>query len=82
MLQIETKGSWRAMGQQIGETFRHWFEASLDRFAPWLVEDLDRYRPAIAEIRSILELYCSELNEETEGMAGGKDVGPPGDVFL
>ena len=80
MLQIETEGTWRAMGQQVGETFRHWFEASLDRFAPWLVEELDRYRPAIAEIRGILEVYCPELNEETEGMA--EAVGFEPDLML
>ena len=37
MLQIETAGSWRDMGRQVGEEFRGHFAPMLDRFAPWLV---------------------------------------------
>jgi len=71
MLHIETRGAWREMGRQIGETFRRWFEPMLDHFAPELVSDAGRHRPAIERIRRVLLAHCPELLEETLGMAEG-----------
>jgi len=69
MLRIETRGSWREMGRQLGEEFREWFPVCLERYASWLTAELDRWRPAIAEIRELLQRHCPELAEETAGMA-------------
>ncbi|MDP6357561.1 MAG: C45 family autoproteolytic acyltransferase/hydrolase [Planctomycetota bacterium] len=80
MLQIETTGSWRQMGQQIGEEFRDWFEPIREHFASWLVDDFEKHQPAIAGLRALLLEHCPELNEETEGMA--EAVGFESDFML
>lgn len=71
MLHIETRGSWREMGRQMGETFRDWFAPTLEHFAPWLVREPETWAPAVATVRAILEQHAPELIEETEGMAEG-----------
>ncbi len=76
MLQIETRGSWREMGRQIGEEFREWFRPALDHFASWLVEEPDRYRPGVAYVRRVLAAHCPELGDETLGMAEGAGLEP------
>ena len=54
MLRIETKGSPRQMGQQLGEAFREWFPQLFNHFAKWLLADLNRFRPVIREIDALL----------------------------
>ncbi len=76
MLFIETRGSWRDMGRQLGEASSEQLHACLDRYASWLVADLDRYRPAIGQIRSLLGDHAPELIDETEGLAESSGVEP------
>jgi len=80
MLHIETHGTWREMGRQIGEEFREHFAPVLDHFAAWLRDDLDAYRPAAGAIRALVLEHCPELQEETLGMA--EAVGFEPDLML
>lgn len=80
MLRIETQGSWRRMGEQVGEAYGDLLRQCLDQFAPWLAEDVDRYRPAIGRVRSLVAQHCPEVNDETEGMASG--AGMESDLML
>ena len=74
MLYIETKGTWRDMGRQLGEAFSEQLAQCVEHYAPWLVADLDRYRPAISQIRELLASHCPELNEETAGLAESSGI--------
>ena len=76
MLRIETRGPWREMGRQVGETFRDWFPRVLDHFARWLAADLDGFRPAVGRIREVLLRHCPEVQEETLGMAEAAGIEP------
>ena len=74
MLFIETKGTWRKMGRQLGDAFLDQLKQCIDHYASWLVADLDRYRPAIGQIRALLSSHAPELLEETEGLAESSGV--------
>ena len=80
MLRIETKGSPRQMGQQLGEAFREWFPQLFNHFAKWLLADLNRFRPVIREIDALLLCHAPELHEETLGLA--EAVGVEFDLML
>jgi predicted choloylglycine hydrolase len=77
MLWIETKGTWREMGRQIGEQFRGQLTQCLDKFAPWLVADLPAHLAAIEEIRTTLRPHAPELLDETAGMAQSSGINEP-----
>lgn len=74
MLYIETKGSHRAMGRQLGEAFADPWRRCIDEFVPWMRDDLDTWRPAVGRVREVIGRHCPELLEETEGIAEAVDV--------
>lgn len=76
MLTIETHGSWRDMGQQLGEAFRQELGRCIDHFCPWLIADPARYAPAIGFIRELLERHAPELLAESQGIAEGANLPP------
>ena len=80
MLYIETRGTWREMGRQLGEAFAPELAECIEHYAAWLVADLDRYRPGIEQIREVLSSHCPELNEETLGLA--ESAGIEADTLL
>ena len=69
MLKIETEGTWREMGRQIGEEFREHFEPLMQRCCPWFLAEPDKYAPAVAKIRTAVANHAPELLEETWGLA-------------
>jgi len=69
MLRIETKGTWREMGRQIGEEFRAHFEPLMQRCCSWLLAEPEKYAPAVAKIRAVVANDAPELLEETWGLA-------------
>lgn len=71
MLHLETSGTWRDMGRQMGEAFRDDIARGIDRFAPWLVSEADRYRPAVNRLRAMLAEHAPDLLDEARGMAEG-----------
>ena len=73
MLRIETKGSWREMGRQLGETFPEQLAACVDRYF-YRRLDPAKCAPGIRAIEAILREYCPEIIEETEGMAEGAGI--------
>ena len=74
MLFIETHGTWREMGQQIGEAFSEQLQQCMQHYASWLAADPDKYLPAVGQIREILSEHCPELIDETEGLAESTDI--------
>jgi len=76
MLHIETRGTWREMGRQIGEQFRRWFPPVLEHFAPYLRSDFESVRPAVRRIGRMLEKNAPDLLEETRGVAEGAGFEP------
>jgi hypothetical protein len=74
VLFIETRGSWREMGRQIGDAFPEQLRSCIDYYAAWLVADLDRYRPAIAQIRDLISAHVPELIDETAGLAESSGI--------
>lgn len=76
MLTIETSGSWREMGRQLGEQCGDDIRRCMQTYAPWLIEDTDRFRPAVADLRAVLAEHCPELLEESQGMAEGAGLEP------
>ena len=76
MLRIETKGSWREMGQQIGEEFRDHFDPLMQRCCPWLLAEPEKFSYAIAKIRAMLQTHAPELLEETSGLAEAINFDP------
>ncbi len=76
MLFLETKGTWREMGLQLGEAFAEKLHQCLERYASWLLADLGRYQPAIGQIRDLLSTHAPELIDETEGLAESTGVDP------
>ncbi len=71
MLHLETSGTWREMGRQLGETFRDEIARGVERFAPWLVSEAKRYRPAVNRLRAMLAEHAPDLLDEARGMAEG-----------
>jgi predicted choloylglycine hydrolase len=69
MLKIETTGTWREMGRQIGEEFREYFEPLMQRCCPRLLAEPDKYAPAVAKIYAAVAQHAPELLEETWGLA-------------
>jgi len=76
MLQVETAGTWREMGRQLGEAFREEITRAQQLFAPWLVTEGEKYAPALGRLRALLEGHCPELLEEALGMAEGAGLSP------
>lgn len=77
MLWIETRGSWRDMGRQYGETLKREIAACMEHYAGWLLQEPDRYAPAVAGIRRTIETHCPALLDETKGMADATGVPEP-----
>ena len=80
MLWIETKGSWREMGRQLGEEFRDTIKACMEHYAPWLLAEPVKYAPAIQSLSGVLEQHCPVVLEETHGLA--EAVGTPRELML
>ena len=76
MLFIETAGSWRDMGRQLGKTFSAVIERCFEYYCPWLREEQKLYSPAISEVRRLLQKECPDLLEESDGMADGAGMDP------
>ena len=76
MLRIETKGTWREIGRQIGEEFRAHFDPLMQRCCPWLLAQPEKFSYAIAKIRAMLKMHAPELLEETWGLAEAIDFDP------
>ena len=74
MLFIETSGSWRAMGEQVGARFAEPLRRCMDRYCPWLLAEPRRYEEPIRSLRALLDEVCPDLLEETRGMAEGADL--------
>lgn len=73
---IETTGSWREMGRQLGETFAEPLRVCIDHYCPWLSADPGRFTPAVQNVRESLQAHCPELLDETEGLAEGAGLHP------
>ena len=69
MYHIETYGSPRQMGQQIGDALGDQFDRIIDRYAPWIRGMDDRRRAAVAALRDVTARHAPEVLEETAGMA-------------
>lgn len=76
MLRIETSGSWRDMGCQLGKAFGEQLHRCLNHYASWLVADTERYTPGITAIQTLLKRHMPGLLEETHGIADAIDVHP------
>lgn len=74
MLFIETTGTWRQMGAQVGEAFRDQLRMVIDRYHERFVGRSERSEKAVAAVEAMVLRYCPELVEETEGMAQGAGV--------
>lgn len=74
MLRIETKGSWREMGRQVGEHFRDKLGECVEQFCGWFLSEPERYVVAIGKLRCLLETHAPELVEETAGLAEGSGL--------
>lgn len=71
MLHIETSGSWRAMGEQVGRAFGKELCRLRDRFLAFFPKDPVKMAAASAAVRRTAQSLCPELLEETAGMAAG-----------
>lgn len=71
MLQLETKGSWREMGRQLGEAFRGPIHELVERYASWVEGEAETWRPAIAYLTEVLGRHCPDLLEEARGVGEG-----------
>lgn len=76
MHHLETHGTWREMGRQLGEAFADEIREAQELFAPWLVSERDRYAPAIARLQALLQEHCPDLLDEALGMAEGAGLSP------
>lgn len=76
MLQIETRGTWREMGRQLGEAFRDDIRDAQELFAPWLVTEREKYAPAVARLEALLRAQCPEVLDEALGMGEGAGMDP------
>ncbi len=76
MHQLETTGSWRDMGRQLGEAFRDEIQRAQELFAPWLVSEPEKYAPALARLEGLLRAEGPELLDEALGMAEGAGMTP------
>jgi hypothetical protein len=76
MHHLETHGTWREMGRQLGEALGPQIREAQERFAPWLVREADRYAPALARLRALLEQHCPDVLDEALGMAEGAGMSP------
>ena len=79
MLRIETKGNWRQIGCQVGETFRQELATCVERYFYGRL-DVEKCAPAIKALKGILSEHCPEVIEETQGMAHAAGIAP--DVML
>ena len=79
MLRIETKGNWRQIGCQVGETFRQELATCVERYFYGRL-DVEKCAPAIKVLKGILSEHCPEVIEETQGMAHAAGIAP--DVML
>jgi len=73
MLYIETQGTWRDMGRQIGDAFAdqlHNIVAHYRKLLNWP----DDLTAAVTPIRDLLKTHCSPLWEESQGMAEGSGI--------
>jgi hypothetical protein len=71
MHRIETCGSWREMGRQLGEAFAGDLRRAQELFAPWLVTEADKFAPALSRLRQRLAAEAPDLLAEALGMAEG-----------
>ena len=71
MLEIETKGTWYEMGQQVGKMFEKDLRRCLKRFLPFLPKNEAKIKNACSAIRTMAENIYPSLLEETTGMADG-----------
>ena len=73
MLGIETKGTWREMGRQIGETLGEELTTCVDRYFYGRL-DAEKCAPGVRAIEATLREHCPELIDETDGMAEGTGI--------
>ena len=68
VLRIETKGTWREMGQQLGEEFKEALTECVNRYF-YNRLDTKQCEPGVRKIEAIMKEHCPELIDETEGIA-------------
>lgn len=75
MLTIETAGSWRDMGRQLGEAFAEELGRCVARFAGMAAQESGGgVEPSVARVRAAAADVCPDLLEETVGMAEGSGI--------
>ena len=71
MLFIETNGTWREIGRQIGEAFRDEIQECVECYASDFIARMDLCEAAVGRLRQQVDEHFPPLKEETSGMAEG-----------